>query len=236
MTAVSAVVLCRSGCLIRSHRHLCSRSSPFGSLILAVLILLATASARADGLFGSIEFHSSNLAAIPQWTSVIQRIHEQQDAFDACDADESSCRNARMREWRQLIRDIGDLPQEEQLRRVNRFANSIVPYITDSDNYGTSDYWASPVEFLDRSGDCEDYAIIKFVSLRELGVAQERMRIAVVMDSVRNIPHAVLVVETPETMYILDSLFDAVLEHTRVVQYVPQYSVNLTTRWAHINR
>lgn len=208
----------------------------FGACTAVVLIMGAAESAHADGLFGSIEFHSSNLAAIPQWTSVIERIRREQAAFDACDAQASACPTQRVRQWRQGIEAARSYSPEQQLQYVNDFANSIVPYITDTDNYGISDYWATPLEFMRRSGDCEDYAIIKFVSLLELGFTNDQMRIAVVMDSVRNIAHAVLAVELNGRTYILDSLFDAVLDQSRVVQYVPQYSVNLDTRWAHIVR
>jgi predicted transglutaminase-like cysteine proteinase len=53
---------------------------------------------------------------------------------------------------------------------TNRFLNDW-RYKPDDQNYGQRDYWATPLEFLRRSGDCEDYAIAKYVTLRELGFA-----------------------------------------------------------------
>ncbi|MCB9947622.1 MAG: transglutaminase-like cysteine peptidase [Rhodospirillaceae bacterium] len=207
------------------------------SAVLAVAMLAALpAAARAQGLFGSIEFSSNSLSAIPQWLAVIDRIRSERATLASCDANAASCPTERVRAWRSLVESARGYSQTDQLAYVNQFANAVVPYITDSDNYGVSDYWAAPLEFLRRSGDCEDYAIIKFVSLLDLGFTNDQMRIVIVRDIVRNLAHAVLAVEMNGRFYILDSLFNAVLEDARVSQYVPQYSVNLDTRWAHIMR
>ncbi len=61
----------------------------------------------------------------------------------------------------------------DQIQAVNQFLNQW-QYKTDEQNYGQRDYWAAPLEFLRRSGDCEDYAIVKYVSLRQLGFAADR--------------------------------------------------------------
>ena len=40
------------------------------------------------------------------------------------------------------------------------------------------DYWATPVESLRKGeADCEDYAIAKYFTLRQLGVADDKLRI-----------------------------------------------------------
>ena len=58
-------------------------------------------------------------------------------------------------------------------QRRNKIARTT--YLEDLANYGLPDYWATPLQFLDRDGDCEDYAIAKFVSLRELGFAADEL-------------------------------------------------------------
>lgn len=119
------------------------------------------------------------------------------------------------------------------LRYVNAFWNAW-PYREDRDVWGREDYWAIPQEFLRRSGDCEDYAIIKYFTLKELGLSPKTMRIVVVRDTVRNLGHAVLAVYMDGTAYILDNLSNAILPHDRLRQYRPQYSVNEQGRWAHL--
>ena len=95
-------------------------------------------------------------------------------------------------------------------------------------------YWAIPAEFLKKSGDCEDYAIVKYFTLKELGIPAENMRIVVVRDTLRNLAHAVLAVYLNGDAYILDNLSNTVLSHSRIRQYSPQYSVNESGRWAHL--
>lgn len=67
-----------------------------------------------------------------------------------------------------------------KLKDVNDFWNKI-KYRRDKSVWGKKDYWASPFEFLGRgAGDCEDYAIAKYYSLRELGIPEKKLRITYV--------------------------------------------------------
>lgn len=116
---------------------------------------------------------------------------------------------------------------------MNNFVNSF-PYKEDIDNYGVNDYWASPAEFARNGGDCEDYAIMKFFALRELGFDADKMRIVVVRDLSRQVVHAVVALGVAGKTYILDSLTDRILPDDKITWYAPQYSFNETTRWAHV--
>ncbi|MGI9499631.1 MAG: transglutaminase-like cysteine peptidase, partial [Geminicoccaceae bacterium] len=84
------------------------------------------------------------------------------------------------------------------------------------------------------SGDCEDYAIMKYVSLRQLGFEAEQMRLVVVRDVLRDLAHAVLAVHVDQEVFILDNLFQAVLPQHMVNQYLPYYSVNENARFSHL--
>ena len=121
----------------------------------------------------------------------------------------------------------------ELLRLVNSFWNSW-PYREDQANWGKQDYWAAPAQFLKKSGDCEDYAIVKYFTLKELGIAPDSMRIVILRDTIRNLAHAVLVVYLDDEAYVLDNLSNVVQPHTRLRNYSPQYSVNEHGRWTHI--
>ena len=113
-----------------------------------------------------------------------------------------------------MIRDQAGRARLDQLDTVNRFLNGW-RYREDAANYGRRDYWASPLEFFLRSGDCEDYAIAKYVTLRQLGFAAEQLRLVVVHDVVRDLAHAVLAVYLDDQVYILDNLTRAVLPQER---------------------
>lgn len=121
----------------------------------------------------------------------------------------------------------------ELLRYVNSFWNTW-PYVEDMANWRREDYWEIPAEFLKKSGDCEDYAIIKYFTLKELGISPHNMRIVVARDTIRNLAHAVLAVYMDDDAFILDNLSNSVLSHAKLRQYRPQYSVNEFGRWAHL--
>jgi predicted transglutaminase-like cysteine proteinase len=135
--------------------------------------------------------------------------------------------------WGDLRAEWRGLSIMDKLRNVNSLFNQW-PYRLDSEVWGVVDYWAAPIEFLRKSGDCEDYAITKYFALKQLGVPAADMRIVILLDSIRRLGHAILVVYTGGDAYVLDNLSNVVLSHQRYGHYVPQYSINEEYRWAHI--
>lgn len=205
----------------------------------AVLWLAAAGSGHADGqtpgikgvrLFGAMEFRTV-LRAVPQWTRVLAVAGEQTQRLSGCRG--AACPPA-AKSWQTVMREAGGLPPRAQMDAVNRFFNQW-PYRLDIERFGVSDYWAAPEEFLSLSGDCEDYSIVKYFALKQLGFAGRDMRIVVVKDRIRNVGHAVLAVYIGQTAYILDNLSNLVLPHEAYRHYLPQYSVNEAHCWAHIS-
>jgi predicted transglutaminase-like cysteine proteinase len=184
-------------------------------------------------LLGTTEFRAPSLTGLPHWQRVLQRIEVERRTYRACAAAEANCPSRGAAAWQVMIRNQAGRAPLDQLDTVNRFLNGW-HYKEDPANYGRRDYWATPLEFLLRSGDCEDYAIAKYVTLRQLGFPAERLRLVVVHDMVRDLAHAVLAVYLDDQVYILDNLIRAVLPQEEITHYVPYYSVNETTRWAHV--
>jgi predicted transglutaminase-like cysteine proteinase len=180
-------------------------------------------------LFGTVEFRS-DLMALPQWLRVLSEAKRQIKDLTTCQSKE--CSPAAI-SWRQIIGLSKDGSPMEKIKAVNAFVNQW-PYRLDIEAYGKTDYWASPGEFLKRSGDCEDYSIIKYFALKQMGFKAENMRIVVVKDIIRNIDHAILAVYIDQTAYVLDNLSNLILPHSRYRHYLPQYSINGVNRWAHI--
>ncbi len=86
----------------------------------------------------------------------------------------------RLRQWRALISQIHGMHEERRVELVNRFFNRI-PSRRDQDLWGREDYWASPMELLiANGGDCEDFALAKYFTLRAAGVPDERLRVTYV--------------------------------------------------------
>ncbi|MFT4300950.1 MAG: transglutaminase-like cysteine peptidase [Desulfovibrio sp.] len=183
------------------------------------------ASGNKVQLFGTVEFKRP-LSSLPGWLTLLKRNAKDPIFIPG----KYFKKNVTWDNFKEKAK--GKNPMD-LLRYVNSFWNTW-PYKEDIVNWGVEDYWAIPAEFLKKSGDCEDYAIVKYFTLKELGIPSENMRIVVVRDTVRNLAHAVLAVYLNGDAYILDNLSNAVLPHSRIRQYSPQYSVNEVGRWAHL--
>lgn len=176
-------------------------------------------------LFGTVEFKRP-LSTLPGWLDLLKR-NNMDPIFIPGKVFKKGVT------WENFKSKAPMNNKMELLRYVNAFWNTW-PYVEDIVNWKQEDYWEIPAEFLKKSGDCEDYSIIKYFTLKELGVAPESMRIVVVRDTIRNFAHAVLAVYVNDDAFILDNLSNSVLSHTKLRQYSPQYSVNEFGRWAHM--
>ena len=204
--------------------------------LLIIVYLLAISNAWAanpppDRLFGYQEIKKQDLSLFPQWLSVLER--HLLDTKDSGSCQSTTFNRCHLREWQAFLGSIKNKPVSEQIKSVNRYANA-KEYILDIENYGLVDYWATPNEFLINNGDCEDYAIIKMLSMKWLGYDVSNMRVVIVQDTNLRIPHAVMAIEDDEDILILDNQIEEVISHTDIFHYVPVYSVNEKSWWMHI--
>ncbi|MEH6402166.1 MAG: transglutaminase-like cysteine peptidase [Sneathiella sp.] len=189
--------------------------------------------AQNEGLFGTVEIPSNNLSALPQWKRVIKDFEKSRQAARLCDQDIQKCTSQQMTLWRAKIQELESSKDSSKVLEINRFINKW-RQISDFKNYQKKDYWASPLEFITNGGDSEDFAIMKYISLKELGISPSKMRIVVTNDVLRGKTHTVLSVQSNGKRYVLDSQSNSILQEQFVKYYVPFYSVNETTRWAHV--
>lgn len=203
------------------------------ALTAAAVLSGATAAATTPPLLGSEAFPSDNLGALPQWQRVLAKRADEQTRIAACDADIKACPSTKVVAWRAKVQQLRSAYPLDQLLEVNRWVNTAL-HLADDKAYGAADHWASPLEFVERSGDSEDFAIFKFFMLRELGFDNDQLRIVVARDTLRNRPVTLVAAFHGEAVYLLDDVTDAVLRQEQAGHYVPFYSVNETTRWAHV--
>jgi predicted transglutaminase-like cysteine proteinase len=140
----------------------------------------------------------------------------------------------RIDDWQQLLASRQSLGEAEQLKVVNLFFNRQLRYEEDTDLWHQVDYWATPIESLWKgAGDCEDYAIAKYFSLRHLGVSADKLRITYVKAVRLNRAHMVLTYySTPNAMpLVLDSLIDAIEPASVRTDLLPVYAFNAEGVW-----
>lgn len=118
---------------------------------------------------------------------------------------------ARLEKWEQLINDLQPRSNRDKAETVNRFFNHAITACADWGAAKNYDYWQSPIETLVRGqGDCDDYVVAKYVSLRMLGISAERLRLCVVTQPDVG-DHAVLLFfsESGKSPSVLDNLGSA---------------------------
>ena len=137
--------------------------------------------------------------------------------------------------WRNLVLTGGGGSELERLSRVNEFFNRQIIFGEDSVIWGQSDYWATPLETLGRgSGDCEDFVIAKYFTLRLVGIGPEKLRLVYVRartgstDTVATLAHMVLTyyAQPDGEPLVLDNLISDIRPASRRPDLAPVFSFN----------
>ena len=200
-----------------------------GRAIAAAILLVTLATGPAEArkypkIFGSIELFSTKTQRFPKWLDMLDRF---QDGKKLCES--STCTT---KGWKEFIAELQGKDEMTQLKEVNSAFNAH-RYVLDIDNWGIEDYWATPYQFLKKNGDCEDYAIAKYFSLKALGIPVEDMRVVALQDLNLNLGHAVLVVYVGDTPMLLDNQIASVVPANSIHHYNPVFSINETGWWLH---
>lgn len=141
-------------------------------------------------------------------------------------------------DWLKLIELGREQPVDERLERANQFINSHTMFESDFQIWQAQDYWATPLETLGMGrGDCEDFAIAKFVSLVALGIPQDQLRLIYVKASIPGTPpqaHMVLgyYPDPNGEPRILDNLVGTIERASTRTDLVPVFSFNAEGLWA----
>jgi len=188
--------------------------------------------AARNSYFVMSESESTNLKPFPKWTGTMNRFAKQEKIPDS-ECDQAPYHPCVIKEWRILLESLAGKSLRTQLDKINEWGNKH-PYIVDQLNWGMEDYWETPYEFMSVNGDCEDYAIAKYYSLRALGIPEDKMRIMIVQDlNLGGVIHAILGVYDDDEMIILDNQIEQTMPALKIYHYRPIYGVNEDHWWAY---
>ncbi len=140
---------------------------------------------------------------------------------------------------RQAMASVQSQDEPSQLAAVNEFYNRRLQYRDDIDIWGQVDYWASPLESLQKGmADCEDYAIAKYFTLTAMGVPHRKLRLVYVRAAMGGPggpvqPHMVLAYyPSPEAdPFVLDNLITELRHASRRPDLSPVFSFNAEGLW-----
>ena len=138
-----------------------------------------------------------------------------------------------------LLTEALGMDEPARLKLINEFFNRRIVFRDDTEVWGQIDYWASPLEMLDKGqGDCEDYVIGKYFSLLAVGVPVSKLRLVYVRAQIGG-PNGSLVAHMVLAYYaapgaeplILDNLISDVRPASRRPDLVPVFSFNSEGLW-----
>ncbi len=211
----------------------------FALALLGLLFLLPNAQASSSNdeahlhsaLFGTREAYSTDIGRFYKWTGMLKRwTEERQLASGPCVLGQSQ--GCEPREWHRIVELLKPLDLRAKLTAVNDLVNHY-PYTPSNANWNQPNYWETPFEFLRKSGQCQDYAITKFMLLRAAGVPNDLLRIVVLRDMRLRLDHAVTVAYVDGEALMLDNQIAAVTPVSEIHHYQPYYSINETGWWLH---
>lgn len=193
----------------------------FIGFILALLLMVAPSSVFAsDDVLDQKIKHKVPVETLHQWQRVVED-YAFQSMIDP---------SRKIYAWKKFMDTLEGETPIRQLLKVNLWFNGF-PYKQDNWVYGEDDYWATPSEFLENGGDCEDFAIIKYITLRLLGFSAEDMKIAMVYDVFSGTDHSFLIVNYEDESFVLDNRENMTVTDHYVDRYKPHYAFNEEKLW-----
>jgi predicted transglutaminase-like cysteine proteinase len=162
-----------------------------------------------------------------KWRGVERKLDDERVQLALCDGDRERCVSPAALQFLAIVDQARSRDGRARLGEINRAINLAIRPMSDLAQYGQIDVWSSPlVTFAHGAGDCEDYAIAKFVALRQAGVAQEDLRIVIMRDILHGEDHAVVAARLDGHWLMLDNRRMAMIEDGYLRNYQPLFVID----------
>jgi predicted transglutaminase-like cysteine proteinase len=168
-----------------------------------------------------------NGGVLQKWRGLQRRLEDELVQLALCDGDREGCVSPAALKLLAIVDAARTREGRARYGEINRAINLAIRPISDLAQYGEIDVWASPlVTFSRGAGDCEDYAIAKFVGLRMAGVAPDDLRIVIVHDPMRGEDHAIAAARLDGRWLTLDNRRMAMVEDADARHYRPIFVID----------
>jgi predicted transglutaminase-like cysteine proteinase len=157
---------------------------------------------------------------LEKWLDVEREIDDERLVLKACEEDRASCDSRTALQFLAIIDSARALEGRARIGEINRAINLKIRPMSDLALYGEEDVWSPPLATLAAgAGDCEDYAIAKFVALQEAGVSAVDLRIVILRDDIWKTNHAVVAARLDGNWLMLDNRHMVMPEDHQVRKY-----------------
>jgi len=182
---------------------------------------VATQSDQQAPLFGmETEPVAGELAA--KWRAVEADIEREQQVLARCRAQEAC--PAVAQELLKIVAEGAGRSGRARVGLINRAVELAITPTRDEAQWGVADHWSPPFETLQsHRGDCEDYAIVKYVALLQAGLSREDVRIVILRNVLPKEDHAAVAARVDGQWLILDNGRLALVRDTDMVRSIPKF-------------
>ena len=161
-----------------------------------------------------------------KWLGLERRLADELVQLALCEGDREGCISPAALKFLAVVDEAKAHDGRARLGEVNRAVNLALRPADDLVQYGAIDVWASPLTtFANGAGDCEDYAIAKFVALRLAGMAAEDLRIVIMRDTLRGEDHAVAAARLDGQWLTLDNRRMMMVADSDIRNYRPIFVI-----------
>jgi len=162
-----------------------------------------------------------------KWLGVEREIDDELLVLALCEEDRIGCASPAALRFLTIVDSARARDGRARLGEINRAINLAIKPVSDLAQYGAIDVWSSPLAtFAKGAGDCEDYAIAKFVALRLAGIPAEDVKLLILHDTLRNEDHAVVAARLDGGWLTLDNRRMAMVEDARLKNVLPTFLID----------
>jgi len=180
-----------------------------------------------DEPFGAVALPAGEGELSRKWRGVQQQIRIEAQILALCRRNPVTCRSGAPARFLAIVAAGQIRPGRARLAQINRAVNLSIRPMSDIAQHGLADRWTSPLLTLAAgAGDCEDYAIAKYVALREAGAASEDVRLMIVRDTKLAQDHAVVAARLDGRWLVLDNRRMVLVEDVDARQYQPLFEID----------
>ncbi|QOZ35180.1 transglutaminase-like cysteine peptidase [Bradyrhizobium sp. CCBAU 53421] len=176
--------------------------------------------------FGLFTFRAPENGLWRKWRGLESDLAREQTVLAHCRENAADC-PPNAAQFLRLINAVKSKSGRDRLDEANRAVNQAIRYVSDFAQHGEADRWTAPLAtFATGKGDCEDYAIAKYIALSEAGFPREELRLVLGRDRAIRQDHAVLAARLDGHWLILDSRRSELIDDGELDNFTPMFAIN----------
>jgi predicted transglutaminase-like cysteine proteinase len=201
------------------------------AIALGLLLIGSAAQAATDEPFGLSTVAAADGALPATWRQLQTEIQSDERIVVQCRTEPQSCTSPAALRFIAIVNE-GD--RYEGLAKIGRINRAVNLAIGATNAAAVQSTWSSPLQTLAAgSGDCKQYAVLKYAALIDAGFAADDLRLVIVRIKQPQNPgakpadHALVAVRNDAHWIVLDNRSLATLESRQVLdRYLPLFALD----------